>query len=1489
LNGNLRKLLDTINVKDDVILEYGLMDEIEVDPIQNTWLFSFVFERPIPIIRYRNFINHLRELPKIIESVEHVAYRIVFQTISDQDLLDYYQYVIDVLIDEDKRYLPLRDYQTDIENGCIKIMVPPGARTASMFRKDIEAELEHNGFATTVRIEVDDKLKPIEQVIDLANENFVQSHQGIQSQVVIRYEQLYEDRPVDNDFQPIGKIPIDEIEYEEYRAKNANKANFNIKGRIVTFEIRDGKNNAECNIILTDGDDSVSVKKRLSSKEERNFCLSLREGLGLMVSGYAQYNSYYGEVIINAISMAKSNVPLPKTTRVDDSKEKRIELHLHTKMSALDGVNTIDEYVERAALWGHKAIALTDHGSVQSFPDLFKLAKKGLIKALYGLELVFVNDEEITVTRGKTEQMLRDATYVIFDIETTGLSVLYDTLIEIGAVKIKGETIIGEFSSLIDPKKPLSKFTTEFTGITEQMVKGQPTVDAVLRDFYNFSKDAILVAHNADFDLGHIYYNYAEYGITDEIQPSIDTLTLAKILYPDKNSYSLERVCRFLKVRLTEHHRAINDAKATTEVFLHMLKRLKKEGINRFQDINLLIDPKEVYKYPYPKHINLLVKKQEGLKNLYKILSQALTMYYDRDGKILKTVLDKYRKGLLVSSGCRNSAFFEIAMTKTRKELKKAAAYYDFLEVQPPSTFSYLKESMPEWQNVIQDVIRRIVEVGRELNIPVCATGDCHHLDPEDKKYREIMINTPLVGGGFHQLHGESEKPSQHFFTTQEMLDEFSFLGDDIADEIVVKNTNMIADSIDEIIIFPSELYAPTDESLANFGVPSIKIKVETMVCERAERIYGNPLPPIVKNRLDKELTSIIENHYSPIYYISHLLVKKSLDDGYLVGSRGSVGSSLVATLMDITEVNPLPPHYVCPKCRFSAFKKTEEERKLFGTSDFETKIQQLLERTDCGWDLPVQTCPVCGSSLLKDGHDIPFETFLGFEGKKVPDIDLNFSGDYQSVVHEYIRKLFGQNYAFRAGTIGTCAAKTAFAMVRDHFEKINEEREKQNLPAIRVRRAEMERLANGIVGSKRTSGQHPGGIVVVPSDREIYDITPVQYPGDSTDTSWRTTHYDYHTFEDNLFKLDVLGHDDPTMIKYLMEFVKRDPLDFPFSDPKEIPVDDREVYKLLSGTEVINLTPEDLNSEVASFGIPEFGTNFVRSMLRDSRPQSFSELVKISGLSHGTDVWAGNAQDLITNRRREFGRIDFKDIIGCRDDIMVDLINYGMQPMMAFEIMEFVRRGKAPVNPEKWGTYADLMRQCNVPEWYIWSCSKIKYMFPKAHATAYVLMAMRIAWFKLYKPIYFYSGYFSKRSDSFDVDAFYQGEEGIKRRMEEISDKGTAATDKEKNLLTVLELAYEMYKRGFSFRPIDINRSHAVDFLVEPDKKSLLLPFIVVDSLGLTCANSIVEARSEKPFISKQDIKTRTKLTKTLFDRLEDLGVFDGMIENDQISLFDL
>ena len=1487
VDDGINKLLKLLQIEDEAIAEYARLDSLEVDPITNDWHFFLSFDKPIPILKYRYFMTKLANLSNQIEGLKSIDYQVTMDNYSAEDVADYYDYVLDVLIEDDKRLLPLKEYVSDFTQTSITIQVPQGAISAQIYRTQIEAEMRKNGFDVVVEITINQEMKSIDQEIEKTQIKFVrQTETFVSIASPTKYILLNPDKPVGHDFMAIRDLPFDEIELEEYKNKYS-KPFFTIRGIVSSIEIRQNRSGGQANIIINDGSDSVLIKKRIGA-EDVQFVNDIKEGMELHVSGFGEFDRFYGEFALTVTNIERSADIVSKSLRKDEAKQKRVELHLHTKMSPLDGVNTIQDYVYRAKEWGHPAIAVTDHASVQSYPDLYKLTKETGVKALYGLELVYADDEAIRITDGKSDQMLSDATYVVFDIETTGLSVIYDAIIEIAGVKLKSGAIIDRFSSFVNPMKPLGEFTTNLTGITNSDVANAPKLDAVMRQFYEFSHDSILVAHNAPFDLGHIYHAYQSIGIAFEKQPSIDTLLLAKVLYPDRSRYGLDQMARFLKVPLNSHHRAINDAEATQEIFLTMLREVKKQGIHRFQDLNLLLDPELLYRYPYPNHINLMVQKQEGLKNLYKILSMASTKYFDRDAKVTKTFLNRHRKGILVGSGCRNSHFFEIAMTKTKEELKNAARFYDYLEVQPISTFGYLKYQMANWQSLIQDVIRRIVDIGHELNIPVCATGDVHHLDPEDLILREVMINTPLVGGGgFHKLFNEVEKPSQHFMTTDEMLKEFSFLGEETAFELVVTNPNMIADSIDAIQVFPKELYAPTDEFLAEQGVPSIKVKVENMVRNRALELYGDPLPYLVKKRLDQELDSIIKNQFSTIYYISHLLVKKSLDDGYLVGSRGSVGSSLVATLMDITEVNPLPPHYVCPKCHFSAFKKTDEEKK-YGMNDFEKANDRLLSRVESGLDLPNQVCPICQTTMKKEGHDIPFETFLGFKGDKVPDIDLNFSGDYQGVVHEYIRKIFGENYAFRAGTIGTCASKTAVGMVRDFYRKINEERAASNLPPLRVRRAEMERLGKGIEGSKRTSGQHPGGIVVVPNNKEIYDVTPIQYPGDSTDTSWKTTHFDYHSFESNLFKLDVLGHDDPTMIRYLMDLVKKEPLEFPFSSAKDIPVDDKEVYKLLSGTDVIGLTKDDLRSDVASFGIPEFGTNFVRGMLRDSKPSTFAELVKISGLSHGTDVWNSNAQDLIFGKRKDFGRIDFKDIIGCRDDIMIDLISYGMPPTNAFEIMEFVRKGKAADNPEKWSTYADQMRQAHVPDWYIWSCSKIKYMFPKAHATAYVLMAMRIAWFKLYKPIYFYSGYFSKRAAIFDVDSMSSGELAIKRKLEQIEAEGNGASERDKNLVTVLEIAYEMYKRGLYFTRVDIHTSDAKDFIISNDKKSLTMPFIVVDSLGLNVANSIIEARNEKPFVSKEDVRQRTKLSKTLFERLDDLGAFGDLVEESQMSLFD-
>ncbi|MFO7969114.1 MAG: PolC-type DNA polymerase III [Candidatus Izemoplasmatales bacterium] len=1483
----ITKLLEQIKLEDDILEDYGQIEYIEVDEVSKTWFFSFVFEKVIPIFHFRNFIQKLATLKSTYSSLEKIDFKVRFENI-DGEILDYYDYAIDLLAENDKRITPLKHYPKDLEEDIIKIYVPKGAITPTTYRNIIEKQLQKLGFDFTIQVLIDEDKSSIEEEIKKHTDEFIEQNKEVLNQEKIKYVYLSNSNNINN-FIDINKLPRTEIELEEHKEKNGGKAIFNVQGIVVYSEIDESNNKSNVKIIITNHVDSIYITKRNIKASDIDFYKNIKPGMGLIAKSFGLYDQYLGEVVLHPINLAHSNIVLSKDLRKDDLEEKRVELHTHTKMSALDGVNDVTEYVQRAEKWGHKAIGISDSGSVQAYPIFEKAIANSKLKPLYGLELVYVDDEEVTITRGSHNGLLTDTTFVIFDIETTGLSVNHDDLIEIGAVKVKNGAILGEFGELIEPDSKITSFTTSLTGITQSMVSGKRKAKAVLEDFLEFSKGTVLIAHNADFDIGFLDFNYRKYGITNKINPSIDTLNLAKALLPERTRYGLDSMARYFKVKLENHHRAVNDAKATFEIFLHLLKQLKKNGFNKFSDLNLLINKDEVFKYPYPKQINLLVKQQVGLKNLYKLLSEALTTYFDRGAKITKSYLNQHREGILISSGGHDSHFFDIALNKTRRELVKAAKYYDYLEIPPVSHFRYLEQERPNWQHIIQKVIKSIVDVGKELNIPVVATGDVHHLDPSDLLYREILINTPLVGGGFHPLHGRKSKPNQYYKTTEEMLAEFEFLGKETAYEVVVKNSNLIADMVDKVQIIPDGLSAPTDEFLAEQGVPSISKKVEKMVKDKVLELYGDPLPELVKKRMERELGNIIEHKFSTVYYISHLLVKKSLEDGYLVGSRGSVGSSFVATLMDITEVNPLPPHYVCPKCHFTAFKKTEEQKTMYGENDFEKENRDLLNDTDCGWDLPKQDCPVCNAEMKRDGHDIPFETFLGFSGDKVPDIDLNFSGDYQGIVHEYIRKLFGKNHAFRGGTISTCAARTSYAMVRDYYEKLNVKRKRQAQETLFIRRAEMERLALGIEGSKRTSGQHPGGIVVVPNNKSIFDFTPIQYPGDSKDRSWKTTHYEYHSIENNLFKLDVLGHDDPTMIRYLMDLIKQYKEDVPFSNPKDIPVDDNDVYRLLSGTEVINLKKEDIYSDVASYGVPELGTSFVRGMLSESKPKSFAELVKISGLSHGTDVWYGNSHSLVVGRDKRFGQIDFKDIIGCRDDIMVDLMAYGMKPTLAFEIMEFVRKGKAARDPDKWARYADLMKEANVPDWYIWSCSKIKYMFPKAHATAYVLMAMRIAWFKLYKPIFFYAAYFSKRATAFDVDSMYQNEVGIIEKINDIKGKGNDASNKEKELLTTLEVALEMVKRGFNFKPIDLYKSKVREFVITEDKKSLILPFIVIDSMGEKAAQSIVSARKKREFISKEDVKSRTKLSKVLFEKLDELNTFDGMINENQVSIFDI
>ena len=1488
---NIDKIFKQLNYSDELLYAYLDLTSVKLEKKSKTLTFEFHGKTPCDPQNYFDFIKELEKFKNILPGLEEINYSVNYDDIPEAYVLKYLEGIVRYIAEKNPRFSCVNSYEKycDYHNNRIVIIVPQDDTFMILNKNEVQKELAKNGINFEIVVKYNENDSISEQI---TREQITYQEEAIKKkEEEIKFVLCNPDRPLIGSLTKIKDVPYTEFDLENVK-KAHGKPVYLVSGKVILVDSKViDKSTKRYNFIISDGEDSISCQKRARTPEEIVFMDKIKPGYLVNLLGYAEYNQFVKEVTLSVTNIERSENPVQESKREDLVNEKRVELHLHTKMSAQDGVNDIADYVNLAKKFGHKAIAVTDHGSVQSFHDLYKITKPGKdgsysIKPIYGVELTFVDENDIYITENGKDSLLSEETFVVFDIETTGLSVNFDKIIEIGAVKIKGGQVIGEFQEFINPKQAISEMTSKLTHIYNSDVQNADTEDIVLRRFARFIDGCVLVAHNAPFDLGHIKESFKRNGIEYKNYPTIDTLVLAKALYPDRDRFGLGPLAKMFKVELSQHHRAIYDAKATGEIFLHMLKALREQGIKKHCHINMMLENASVYKFPFPEHINILVKNDKGLYNLFKILSDASTNHFHKEPRLVKSVLDKSREGLLVGTGCRNSYFFQVALNKSEEELRKIITYYDYIELQPLSTFEYYKNSMTDYKFAIQSTYRKIIKLAKEYNILVVATGDVHQLNKEETVYRDVIVKSPIVGGGRHYLANEEMIPQEYFMSTDEMLEQFDFLGENLAYEIVIKNTNIIADNIDFVMAFKPDMYAPTDDFLAGIGIPSVEKKLVSMVNERANKLYGDILPGIVKDRLDKELKSILTYKYSTVYFISHLLVKKSLDDGYLVGSRGSVGSSVVATFLDITEVNPLPPHYLCPRCKFSSFKMTEEEKRKYGVRNDEIRLQTKLDAVLDGYDLDEEVCPICGSPLNRDGHDIPFETFLGFKGDKVPDIDLNFSGDYQGHVHNYIRELFGYDKAFRAGTIGTCAAKTAFGMVADYYDEINEKRQKEGLEPLRLRRAEIQRIAMQIEGSKRTSGQHPGGIVVVPNNHEIFEVTPVQYPGDSLDTSWRTTHFDYHSFEANLFKLDVLGHDDPTIIRYLMDFVKNDPLEFPFSNAKDIPLNDKKVYSLLASTDAIGVTTEEIRSEVASYGVPEFGTGFVRGMLAETRPASFSELLKISGLSHGTGVWFTNAQELVNGRIKNLPKIEFRNIIGCRDDIMVNLIAYGLPEAKAFEIMEFVRKGRAAKEKDKWAEYAEFMRGYKVPEWYIWSCGKIEYMFPKAHATAYVMMAMRIAWFKLYKPIYFYSAYFSKRAVNFDVDAFSNGLPGIINKMDAILAKGKDATDKESDLYTVLEIALEMHRRGFTFKPLDIDESLATEFKVSEDKKSLLLPFIVVDSLGESVANSIVEARKEKKFTTKEDIKKRTKLSTTLFDKLDALGAFKDLPDDNQLTL---
>ena len=1193
----------------------------------------------------------------------------------------------------------------------------------------------------------------------------------------------------------------------------------NICGDIFKVNIIETKSGRKIiTFFITDYTSSITVKCFPKPKETEQLLEEIKEGLHCKVRGEAVHDSFAREVVI----MGRDIVKTSKLEKMDTCEEKRVELHLHTQMSAMDGMSSAKALIERAAKWGHPAVAITDHGVVQAYPEAMDAAKKYNIKVIYGVEAYLVNDGVPIVTNVKGQTI--NNTFVVFDLETTGFSSEYDKIIEIGAVKIKNGNIIDSFSTFINPEIKIPYNITELTSITNDDVKNADTIDNVLPKFIEFCKDSVLVAHNANFDMSFIRKNCNDLSI-DINYTVMDTVPLAKFLFPELKRYKLNTIAKHLGVSLENHHRAVDDAKATADILLCCFKLLDDMKITSLDSLNKEflgnIDVKKLPTY----HLIILAKNQVGLKNLYKLISYSNLDYFFRKPRMPKSLIEQYKEGLIIGSACEAGEVYKAVLEgKSQEELKEIIKFYDYLEIQPIMNNEFmLKKGIVKSEEQLKEVNRKIYNLGKENGLPIVATGDVHFLDPKDAKFREILMK----GQGFSDAE---DQPPLYLKTTNEMLKEFEYLGEDACKEVVIYNPQKIAEEVEVIKPIPDETFPPKIEGAEE--------DIRNMTLEKAYSIYGNPLPKVVHDRLEKELNSIINNGYAVLYLIAHKLVAKSLKDGYLVGSRGSVGSSLVATMSDITEVNGLPPHYVCPNCKNSEFFTDGS--------------------VSSGADLPPKNCPNCGSEYNRNGHDIPFETFLGFNGDKEPDIDLNFSGDNQGDIHRYTEVLFGKGHTFKAGTIGTIADKTAYGFVKKYLDEKN----------LIVSQAEIERLTQGCTGVKRTSGQHPGGIMVVPSDNEIYNFCPIQHPADDADSDIITTHFDYHSISGRLLKLDILGHDDPTVLRMLKDTTGLDPI--------TIPIGDEKVLSLFTSPEALGVTAEELECPVGCYGIPEFGTKFVRQMLVDTQPKTFSDLVRISGLSHGTDVWLNNAQYFIKE-----GYTTLKDCIATRDDIMVYLLHKGLPPKEAFTIMEKVRKGKGLTEEHE-----ALMREHKVPDWYIESCKKIKYMFPKGHAVAYVMMAVRIAYYKVYYPQAYYATYFTVRGiDDFDADLIVKGEDVVKRKMDEINALGNNATQKDKGLLTNLELAFEMYKRNIKFLKVDIYKSHPTKFLIEND--DIRPPISALTGVGTNAAKSIAEARKNGEFISKEDLRKRSKVSKTVIEALSEHGCLEGLPETNQLSLF--
>lgn len=1229
---------------------------------------------------------------------------------------------------------------------------------------------------------------------------------------------IFYGRPFEGDETPISEIN-DEI------------GEVIVRGKIIQMETREIRNEKTIIIFaVTDFTDSITAKIFTKNEFLPQVLSNLKVGKFVRMKAMAVMDKYDHGIALNSVTGIK-NIPDFTKKRMDLSPVKRVELHAHTTMSDMDSVADCKAMLKTAMSWGHKAMAITDHGVVQAFTDANHCVEGTDFKPIYGVEGYLVDDLKPIVFESENQSL--DSKFVVFDIETTGFSAVNDRIIEIGAVKVENGEIVDRYSTFVNPERPIPFEIEKLTGINDGMVVDAAVIEDILPEFLAFSEDCIMVAHNAEFDMSFIKENCRRMNLLRKFTV-VDTLAMARSMLPDLKNYKLDTVVEAVGGTLENHHRAVEDAESTADIFVKFVARLKGMGVTDLDTLNGMSQMSvNAIKKLKTYHIIILAQNDIGRINLYRLVSWSHLDYYARRPRIPKSVLAKYREGLIIGSACEAGELYQAVLNdRPSDEIARIVSFYDYLEIQPigNNLFMIESEKIPQIQSKedLMEMNRKIVRLGEQFHKPVCATCDVHFINPEDEVYRRII----MAGKGFDDA---DRQPPIYFRTTEEMLEEFMYLGAEKAEEVVITNTNYIADQIERISPVRPDKCPPVIEDSDK--------TLRTICYDKAHALYGENLPEIVVERLERELNSIIGNGFAVMYIIAQKLVWKSVADGYLVGSRGSVGSSFAAFTAGITEVNSLPAHYLCPNCKYVDFD-----------SDY---VKSFSGRSGC--DMEDKVCPVCGTPLSKEGHDIPFETFLGFKGNKEPDIDLNFSGEYQSKAHDYTEVIFGKGQTFRAGTIGTLAEKTAYGYARGYFEDHHMEK----------RSCELTRLASGCVGVRRTTGQHPGGIIVVPLGEEIYSFTPVQHPANDQTTHTITTHFDYHSIDHNLLKLDILGHDDPTMIRMLQDITG--------VDPTTISLDDQEVLSLFHGLDALHIQPEDIGgTDLGSLGIPEFGTDFVMQMLRDTKPKAFSNLVRISGLSHGTDVWLNNAQTLIKE-----GKAEISTAICTRDDIMIYLINKGVESELSFKIMESVRKGKG-LTPE----FEAAMKEHDVPDWYIWSCKKIKYMFPKAHAVAYVMMGFRIAWFKIHYPLAYYAAFFTIRATAFDYELMCRGKEELEKHLK-LYKSNPNLTAKEKDTIRDMKIVQEFYARGFDFLPIDLYRSEAVKFTIVGDK--LLPPFSSIDGMGGIAAEALALAAKDGPFISKDDIAGRAKVSRSTLDVMGELGLLGDLPESNQLSIFDL